>query len=75
MEKMRIGPTTLRSDVPVATTRPLETDNKSENKNFKYFCFIILVILMMVLHVPQAFARVARGYTCGNCRSTLSMFI
>ena len=75
MEKMRIGPTTLRSDVPVATTRPLGTDNKSENKNFKYFCFIILVILMMVLHVPQAFARVARGYTCGNCRSTLSMFI
>ena len=63
MEKMRIGPTTLRSDVPVATTRPLETDSKSENKNFKYFCFIILVILMMVLHVPKLLPGVMLAVT------------
>ena len=63
MEKMRIGPTTLRSDVPVATTRPLGTDNKTENKNFKYFCFIILVILMMVLHVLKLLPGVMLAVT------------
>ena len=75
MEKVGFTPGAYRCDMWVVTTRLVGVDKKSVDESFKYFCFIILVILMMVLHVPQAFARVARGYTCGNCRSTLSMFI
>ena len=63
MEKVGFTPGAYRCDMWVVTTRLVGVDKKSVDENFKYFCFIILVILMMVLHVPKLLPGVMLAVT------------